>query len=359
MASIEELRARIDSVDDQMVRLINDRAQAAADIGRLKASSGTAVFAPDREREVLDRICRLSTGPVSQQSLLAIYRELMSSSFALERPPRVAYLGPEGSYSHEAALGKFGASVEYESIADITGVFEEIARGHVNYGVVPVENRWAGAVVDTLDSFIEHDVQICNEIHREIHQNLMARCGIEKIAVVYSKPEAFAQCQRWLAETGLVHKQTPVPSTSRAAQQAAEEPHAAAIGSRLASRLYDLPVLAANIEDHPRNTTRFFVIGRESAKPTGSDRTSLMFLTANRAGALVGVLLVFQKTAINMTMITSRPSHRADREYHFFVDIDGHADDPVIKAAIESAAQHCQKLRVLGSYPRSTEVVAA
>ncbi len=359
MASLDELRDRIDALDTQLVRLINERAQAASEIGAIKASSGTAVYAPDREHAILERITEMSEGPISNRSILAIYRELMSASFALEQPPRIAFLGPKGSFSHEAALGKFGASVEYESITDIRGVFEEIARGHVTYGVVPVENNSAGAVADTLDSFTEHNVHICSEIQRAVHQNLLARCRLDEIDVVFSKPEAFAQCQRWLAETGLASKTSPVSSTSRAAQMAAEQPGSAAIGGRLASKLYDVPVIAGNIEDVPGNATRFFVIGHESAKPTGSDRTSLSFVTAHRAGALVEVLLVFQKSGINMTMITSRPSQKADLAYHFFVDIDGHVADSPVKRAIEDAKEHCQQIRVLGSYPRSTEVADA
>lgn len=359
MASLEELRDRIDALDAQLVRLINERAQAASEIGAIKANSGTAVYAPDREHAILERVTKMSDGPISSQSLHAIYRELMSASFALEQPPRVAFLGPKGSFSHEAAIGKFGASVEYESIADIRGVFDEIARGHVTYGVVPVENSSAGAIADTLDSFTEYNVYVCSEIQRAIHQNLLARCRLNEVGVVFSKPEAFAQCQRWLAETGLVSKTSPAPSTSRAAQMASEQPRSAAIGGRLASKLYDIPVIAANIEDVPGNSTRFFVIGHESAKPTGSDRTSLSFVTAHRAGALVEVLLVFQKTGINMSMITSRPSRKADLAYSFFVDIDGHVDDPPVKRAIDDAKAHCLQIRVLGSYPRSTEVTDA
>lgn len=359
MASLDELRMEIDRVDDRLVELINARAAAAAQIGRLKAAAGMEVFAPDRERKVLERVTGLSNGPVGNRALLAIYRELMSASLALERPPTVAFLGPKGSHSHEAALGKFGASVKYESVADIRGVFEEIARGHADYGVVPVENKTTGAVSDTLEAFADHDVHVCNEINRAIHHNLLARCAIDEIEILYTRPEAAAQCEHWLSKTGLAERVSPTPSTSRAAQLAAEQPRAAALGSALASNLYDIPIAADRVEDDPGNTTRFFVIGPESARSTGADRTSLMFVTADRAGALVEVLLVFQKESINMTMITSRPSRRVDREYYFFVDIDGHAEDRNVGAALEEARQHCQSLRVLGSYPRSMDVVAA
>jgi chorismate mutase/prephenate dehydratase len=359
MPSLEQWRQQIDLLDEEIVRLLNERASAAREIGRLKAQGGLGVFSPDREREVLERVTALSRGPLSRASLQAVYREMMSASFALERPPRVAFLGPMGSYSHEAAMGKFGASVEYEPLVDIRSVFEEISRSHVDYGVVPVENSLIGAVLDTLDAFIEHDVKICCEIHRAIHHNLLANCRQDEIEVVYSKPEAFLQCQKWLAETGLAGRIGPAPSTSRAAEMAAASPRAAAVGSALAARLYGLKILAARIEDRPDNATRFFVLGRETARPTGTDRTSVTFVTAHQAGALVEVLLEFQRAAINMTMITSRPSARSDGEYHFFVDLDGHAEEEPVRRALEGARAHCRTLRVLGSYPRGTEVVAA
>ncbi|MCA9257089.1 MAG: chorismate mutase, partial [Phycisphaerales bacterium] len=252
MASLDELRQRIDALDGDIVRLLNQRAQAAVEIGKLKNASGSAVFSPDREKAILDRICQLSAGPLSKASLLAIYRELMSASFALERPPRVGYLGPRGSYSHEAAVSKFGASVEYEPLVHIGGVFDAMDRGHIDYGVVPVENNTTGGVVlDTLDAFADTGVMICNELLLPIHLNLMANCPMDEIEVVQSKPEAFKQVQRWLAETGLVEKVAPAASTSRAAELAASTHGTAAIGSTLAAKLYGLKILAANIEDNP------------------------------------------------------------------------------------------------------------
>lgn len=359
MATLEELRKRIDTLDEQIVRALNDRAAAAVEIGKIKAQTGAGVFAPDREREVLDKVTALSKGPMSRESLLAIYRELMSASFALERPPRVGYLGPQGSYTHEAAMGKFGASVEYEPLSNIRAIFEEMSRGHVDYGVVPVENSTSGAVLDTLDAFVEYGTRICCEMYRAIHHNLMARCKQEEIEVVYSKHEAFVQCQQWLGQTGLSAKISPAPSTSRAAEMAAGQKNAAAIGSRVAAKLYDLTLLAENIEDHANNATRFFVLGKDETRPTGRDRTSLMFVTAHRAGALVEVLLVFQRAGINMTMLTSRPSHKAEMEYNFFVDVDGHESDAVLSKALAEVKTHCRTLHVLGSYPISSEVLAA
>jgi chorismate mutase/prephenate dehydratase len=279
----------------------------------------------------------------------------MSASLSLERPPRVGYLGPKGSFSHEAAVSKFGESVDYEPLEDIRAIFSEISRGHVNYGVVPVENTTGGAILDTLDAFIEHETRICCELFRPIHQHLMARCRQDEIAVVYSRPEALRQCRRWLTETGLASRTAPAPSTSRAAEMAAAEVGAAAIGSRLAAKMYGLPILAENIEDHPRNATRFFVLGGDPTPATGNDRTSLMLVTVHRAGALVDVLVSFQRAGVNMTMLTSRPSPSVENEYNFFIDVEGHVDDPSFAAAIEEARRHCRTLVVLGSYPRASE----
>lgn len=359
MTSLQDIRKEIDDLDGHIVELLNTRARAAERIGRLKTTMGAGVFAPDRERAVLDRVAELSAGPLSKMSLQAIYRELMSASFALERPPRVGYLGPAGSFSHEAAMGKFGASIEYEPLLSIRGIFDAMTRGYIDYGIVPVENNSVGgAILDCLDAFVDHEVVVCNEIHRAIHQNLMAQCALEQIETVYSNPEALKQCQRWLSEAGFGAKVVATPSTSKAAQQASEESKTAAIGSGLAAKLYGLKILAANIEDNPQNVTRFFVLGKEAAKPTGDDRSSLMLTTAHKAGALVDVLLVFQKRGINMTMITSRPSVGTALEYHFFVDLEGHAEDTAIAAALEEAKTHCRTLRVLGSYPKASDVVA-
>lgn len=360
MASLDELRQTIDALDDEIVALLNRRAQAAVEIGRLKNAAGTAVFSPDREKAILDRICEVSAGPLSKASLLAIYRELMSASFALERPPRVGYLGPQGSYSHEAAMQKFGASVEYESLVHIQAVFDAMQRGHIDYGVVPVENNTTGGVVlDTLDAFAETGVSICNELQLPIHLNLMANCRMDEIEVVQSKPEAFKQVQRWLAETGFVDKVADAASTSRAAELAATTKGTAAIGSALAARLYGLQILAANIEDNPRNATRFFVLGNEPARPTGNDRTSLLFVTAHRAGALVEALLSVEKHAVNLTMITSRPSTTSPGDYNFFVDLDGHATDEPLQETIDEMRWHCKTVRVLGSYPKPAEATEA
>jgi len=351
------LRGRIDAIDAEIVRLVNERAAAAAHIGKLKRQSGDATYVPDRERAVLDKVMASNTGPLSDRTILAVYRELMSGSFTLERPPRVAYLGPPGSFSHLAARRKFGSSVEFEPLKHIAAVFDEIEREHVDLGLVPVENSIGGGVVDTLDAFGERQVQICAEINLSVQHHLLANCPLDRIEKIYSKPEVFAQCQRWLTETGHQSHTIAVASSSRAAEMAAEEANAAAIGSELASEIYGLRKICDRIEDDPGNVTRFLVVGRDSARPTGSDKTSMLFMASDKPGSLVEVLDVFRRADINMSFIESRPSRRKKFEYCFFVDIIGHAATPEIAAAIEASRQHCSTLRVLGSFPRADEVV--
>ncbi|MHC4295198.1 MAG: prephenate dehydratase [Planctomycetota bacterium] len=354
---LAKLRERIDELDRKIVELLNERAKIVVDVGKAKHADGTPVYAPDREHAVLNRIAELNAGPLPQKSLQAIYRELMSGSFALEKPLRIGYLGPSGSFSHLAAEGKFGSSVEYRPLADIRAVFDEVTRGHCDLGVVPIENSIGGGVIDTLDSFMDAHVHICAEVMVEIHHNLLANCSPEAIKVIASKPEVFAQCRNWLSTSFNEVQLVPVASTARAAEMAASEQGMAAIGSTLAAELYDLKVVFANIEDNPKNTTRFFVISSTRAKRTGNDKTALMFTTAHRSGALVEVLNVLARHGINLTNIDTRPSQRRNWEYYFFVDAEGHFEDENFIAALAEAKDHCGELHVLGSFPRAVESI--
>jgi chorismate mutase/prephenate dehydratase len=354
---LQQLREQIDSIDAQLVELLNRRARVVVDVGKVKNTDGTPIYAPDREKKVIEKILAANKGPLPDKTLVAIYRELMSGSFALEKPLRIAYLGPEGSHSHAAAVGKFGQSVEYEFVADIRGVFEEVSREHADFGIVPIENSVGGGVIDTLDALIETDVQICAEINRSIHHNLLADCPLERIERVYSKPEVFVQCQRWLSETNLMGKTIAAPSTSKAAEMAHSEANAAAIGSTLAAELYGLKVAYENIEDNASNVTRFFVLGRKAAEHTGDDKTSVVFTTKDEPGALVDVLDKFRAAGINMTFIESRPSRKRNWEYYFFADVMAHHSEAHFKEAVESARKHCLRLNLLGSYPRASEVI--
>jgi chorismate mutase/prephenate dehydratase len=355
--SLEELRKRIDEIDSQLVALLNERAGVVMEIGKLKAQSDRPIYAPDREKQVLDKVVKINKGPLPDRTLVAIWREMMSGSFVLEKPPRIAYLGPGGSFSHTAALLKFGKSVEYEPLADIHSIFDEICKGHCDLGIVPVENSIGGGVIETLDALIDTDVRICAEVLMTIHHNLLANCTLEEVEKVYSKPEVFAQCRNWLASTFEEANTIAVASTAKAAQMAAEESYAAAIGSRVAADLYGLQVICENIEDITNNVTRFLVVSREDARPTGEDKTAILFSTAHKAGALVDVLEVFRKYSINMTSIESRPSKKREWEYYFFVDLVGHRADERVQAGLEEARQHCLQLSILGSFPRATELL--
>ena len=359
VSTLEELRKKIDEIDGNLVHLMNERAKVVIEVGKLKRNDSTTapIYAPDRERAVLDKVKSLNKGPLPDRSMVALYRELMSASFYLERPLRIAYLGPEGSFSHNAAMLKFGQSVEYEPQADIRGVFDEVSREHCDFGIVPVENSIAGGVLETLDALINSQVAICAEVPVAIHHNLMANCDLKAIKTVYSKPEVFAQCRNWLSATLSQVDTIASPSTSQAAQQAAKTPNAAAIGSKLAAELYGLKIICENIEDFANNVTRFFVIGREPARRTGDDKTTLVFSTANKAGALVDCLEIFQEHQVNLTNIESRPSNKRSKEYYFFVDCDGHQDDESIQKAATEVRKHCLQVSILGSYPRPREVI--
>jgi len=355
--NLEELRRRIDDLDSQLVKLLNERARVVVEVGKLKNRSDSPIYVPDREKEVLDRVVKMNKGPLPGRCLLAIWRELMSGSFVLERPVRVGYLGPAGSFSHTAAMLKFGQSVEYESLADITSIFGEVSKGHCDVGLVPVENSMGGGVIETLDALIDSDVKVCSEVLMAIHHNLLANCPLGEVEKLYSKPEVFVQCRHWLSATFHEAQTIPVASTAKAAQIVAKETRAAAIGSRLAAELYGLKVVCENIEDITNNITRFLVIGREDARPTGEDKTAILFSTAHKAGALVDVLEVFKGYDLNLTNIESRPSRKRQWEYYFFADFLGHRSESQVRAGLEEARKHCLQLSVLGSFPRATELL--
>jgi chorismate mutase/prephenate dehydratase len=295
----------------------------------------------------------------------------MSGSFALERPLRIAYLGPQGSYSHLGSVKKFGSSVEHVAVVDINSVFDEVTRGHADLGLVPIENSSSGGVIDTMDAFLEHRaVTIVAEVIIAIHHHLLANCAPEEVKVIYSKTEPLDQCRRWLTTTMPNVQRLPVASSSKAAEMAAKEKSAAAIGSSMAAEVYGLRTLFANIEDNATNVTRFFVIGRsgevggnaagggrQPSRPTGDDKTSIIFTTSHKSGALVDVLDVFRRHGINLTNIDTRPSQKRNFEYYFFTDLVGHVDDENVSKALDEAKQHCLQLAVLGSFPRAAETL--
>jgi chorismate mutase/prephenate dehydratase len=355
--SLDELRKQINEIDSKLVELLNERARVVVEIGKLKSKDGAQIYAPHREKQVIDKIIKANKGPLPNKTLTAIWRELMSGSFFLEKPLRIGYLGPGGSFSHTAAMLKFGQSVEYEPLADIRSIFDEVSKGHCDLGVVPIENTTGGGVIETLDALVESDVKVCSEVLMAIHHNLLANCPLEEIKKVYSKPEIFAQCRNWLSATLKDVEAIPVASSAKAAQLAAEEEGVAAIGSAIAGELYELKIIFENIEDIARNVTRFLVIGKEDAKRTGEDKTAILFSTAHKAGALSDVLDVFKRYELNLTNIESRPSRKGQWEYYFFIDIIGHRTDENVQKGLDEASKHCLALSILGSFPRAMELL--
>ena len=353
--SLEELRKKIDECDSRLVELLNERARIVVEVGKHKNKTAGAIYAPDREKAVLKKITDENAGPLPNKTLMAIWRELMSGSFHLENPLRIAYLGPQGSFSHSAAMLKFGQSVEYEAVTDIRSIFDEVSKEHSDLGIVPIENSAGGPVNETLDSFMDYDTMICAEVYMPIHHNLLANCPIDEIEELYSKPEIFDQCRKWLGATFKDAKTMPVSSSAKAVQLASEKANTGAIGSAIAAELYNVMVVCENIEDIANNVTRFLVVSKNDVKPTGDDKTAILFSTAHKAGALVDVLEVFRRYGLNLASIQPRPSKKREWEYCFFVDFLGHKDDENVIKAVQEAKKHCLQMSVLGSFPRNAE----
>jgi chorismate mutase/prephenate dehydratase len=355
-STIDELRTKIDRVDQELLRLMNDRAEVAAEIGKLKNSGGLSAYAPAREDEVLSRVLTQNKGPLPDRCIRAVFGELISGSRAMEKDLRVAYLGPAYSYSHLAAIHRFGQSVELVPVGSIAAVFEEINRRHADFGIVPVENSTDGRVGDTLDMFARLPARICGEVQLRIHHNLLGKCTRSEVEEVYSKPQALSQCRNWLAKHLPTSRTVEVTSTSTAAQLAQDKPGAAAIASLQAGVHYGLDVLAADIEDNPGNLTRFAVIGDETGPRTGSDKSSLMFEVAHKPGALADAMNVFKRARLNLTWIESFPIARPEGGYLFFVELEGHESDARVRKAIAALAKKALRLDVLGSYAKMAPV---
>ena len=352
--TIEEHRKAIDEIDRQIVRLLNERTKHVLAIGEAKLREGKEIYAPAREKAVLRRICELNEGPLPNESLRAIYREIMSSALALEKKPKIAYFGPEATFTHMAAIQRFGASVEYVPLRTIQDVFEEVDRGRADYGVVPVENSTEGVVTSTLDMFIDSELKIVAEIVILIQHCLVSRASsLQRIRTLYSHPQALGQCRRWV-QTHLPNVEiVETSSTTRAAELASQHKEAAAIASSLAAERYKLRILERDIQDSSDNATRFLVLGRNIPEPTGADRTSLLISLTDRVGALHASLQPFRRYGINMTKIESRPSKRKAWTYYFFIDIDGHMKDENVERALRAMRRHCDFIKILGSYPRA------
>lgn len=349
---LDELRKRIDVLDQQILDLLNQRAAVVQQIGLVKLQEGLDFHAPQREEEILERLTQENPGPFPGRAIRSVYREIISACRALEHPLGVAYLGPKATFTHLACLKRFGGAAEFIPVRSIRDVFQEVEKGKVEYGVVPIENSTEGVVSHTLDMFVDSDLKICGEILLEVSHHLLSLSG-EKAAIekITSHAHAIAQSRRWL-EANLPHIPIlEVASTAAAAEIASRDGSVAAIASELAARLYGLKVVSARIEDAANNFTRFLIVGRKAAPPSGHDKTSILFSIKDRVGALYGMLEPFAEGGINLTKIESRPSKTKVWEYLFYVDFEGHGEDPRVEQALGRLADQCLFLKVLGSYP--------
>ena len=351
---LDAIRARIDQIDSQLVDLLSRRAATVAEVAQVKCAEGGSnnFYRPDREAQILRRVMESNPGPLSNEELARLFREIISACFALEQGINVAYLGPEGTFTHEAALKHFGHSVRTTALAGIDQVFREVESGQCHFGVVPVENSIEGVVNHTLDLLMNSTLCICGEVELRIHQHLLSRAeDLSAIRRVYSHQQSLAQCRAWLNGNLAGAERIPVSSTSEAARLAAAEDGAAALAGEAAAEFHRIPILARNIEDAPDNTTRFLVLGCDSAAPSGRDKTSLLFATPNRPGALFSMLKCFADQGVSLSRIESRPSRRGMWDYVFFVDLEGHAEDTAVAAALSALQREAAMVRVLGSYP--------
>ncbi|NBD96389.1 MAG: prephenate dehydratase [Gammaproteobacteria bacterium] len=353
---LSDIRGRIDDLDARIQALIAERAGLAQAVRAAKGEAATPAeyYRPDREAQVLRRVIERNGGPLSDSVMLRLFREIMSACLAQQEPLRVAYLGPEGTFTQQAVFTQFGHSVSASAETGIDEVFRRVQGGEVDFGVVPVENSSQGVVTHTLDMFMHSDVRIAAEVELRIHQHLLTHArSLEEIERVYAHQQSLAQCRMWLAGH-LEHAElVAVSSNAEAARRVRHAPDAAALAGRSAAELYGLPVLFANVEDHTDNTTRFLVLGRELLPPSGEDKTTLMVAGLDGPGALFGLIEPLSKHGVNMTRIESRPSREGRWDYVFFIDMEGHVDDPGLKAALADIEGRAAQVRILGCYPRA------
>ncbi|GBE09245.1 P-protein [bacterium BMS3Bbin11] len=353
---LEQLRERIDALDEKILNLFNERAGIAIDVAEAKRTQGEtgSFYRPEREADVLHHVVEKNNGPLNDNDVAHMFRALMSACLSAEAPLTVGFLGPEGTYSHAAALKHFGYAINIKPLSTIDDVFREVEAETANFGVVPIENSTEGVISNTLDNFIDSILKVCGEVSLRIHHHLLTKsASLQTITHVYSHQQSLAQCRRWLA-ANLPHvEQVNVSSNAEAARRAAEDSTAAAIAGEQAGELYELASLVSNIEDDPNNTTRFLVIGKIDTSATGEDKTSIMVSSQNEAGALYKLLAPLARHRVSMSKIESRPSHSGLWEYVFFLDLDGHISEPAIAEVLEEIGQQAVMLKLLGSYPKS------
>jgi chorismate mutase/prephenate dehydratase len=357
--TLDQVRQKIDALDEQIQILISQRAQCAQQVAEIKKAEdphATVFYRPEREAQVLQKVMARNQGPLDPEEMARLFREIMSACLALEHPMRIAFFGPAGTFTQAAALKHFGHSVQTVPLATIDEVFREVEAGAVNYGVVPVENSTEGVVTHTADSFITSTVKIIGEVQLRIHHHLLVAEGTQPDAIsrIYSHQQSLAQCRKWLDAHFPKAERVAVSSNAEAARRIKGEWHSAAIAGETAAELYGLTKLNECIEDNPKNTTRFLIIGNESVPRSGDDKTSLIVsMHRNQAGALYGILEPFKNRSINLTRIESRPSQTDAWSYVFFIDFEGHVDDAPVQAAIAELESRVRDLKLLGSYPKA------
>ena len=353
---LSDLRDKIDAIDEQILQLINQRASCAVEVAKTKSAQGEqgTFYRPDREALVLRRIIDLNQGPLTDDTAARFFREIMSACLALEKPMDIAFLGPEGTFTQQAAYKHFGHAVKTIPVATINEIFNAVECGHCEFGVVPVENSTEGIISHTLDRFLTSPLKVCGEVEIRVHQNLMGNVThLAEITEVFSHQQSLAQCRQWLENHLPQAKLTAVNSNAEAARLATINKHTAAIAGVVAAEIYNLKIIETSIEDEPNNTTRFIIIGQQSPSPTGNDKTSLVVSTGNQPGALHKILEPFAKFGIGMVNIESRPSRQGLWDYIFFIDIEGHGEDEVVAQALETVKDNVKMFKLLGSYPKA------
>ena len=350
---LASVRREIDALDSKLLELINRRAELAIEVSGLKKKGSLGVHDPGREKEIESKITGGNPGPLSDEDILFVFREMISRCRSLQHDEKVAYLGPEGSFSNQAAFRTFGASSEFLPVSSFEDVFEAVYGKRADFGIVPVENSIEGSVGDVLDMLVEWDLSISAECFERIEHFLLSIGGdISEIKTVASHPQALGQCRKWIASNLYGVALVETPSTAAAAKMAARDKNVAAIASEFSGSIYNLKTIQNHIEDSPRNTTRFVVMGRESSPPSGEDKTSIAFSVKDEPGALHRTFfLPFSESGINLTKIESRPLRNKHWEYVFFADFSGHREDKAVREALEKVEADCVFLKVLGSYP--------
>lgn len=356
--TLDELRVRIDALDDEILERLNERARCALEVAdvKLRESGGEApvFYRPEREAQVLRRMSERNPGPLNSEKVTRIYRQIMSACLALEEPLKVAFLGPEGTFTQMATLKQFGDSVIGLPMMTVDDVFREVASESCNYGVVPVENSTEGVLNHTLDNFIDSSLRICGEVQIRVHHNLMVSPDANgDISTIYSHQQTLAQCRRWLNGHYPNVPRVATTSNAEAARRVAEEPAAAAIAGEIAADIYGLEIVSRQIEDESDNTTRFIVVGREDIGPSGNDKTSIMVSTHNQPGALYKLLEPFHRQGVSLTSIETRPSRTGMWSYVFFIDFEGHRDDEIIRQVLAEIDRDALEIKLLGSYPKA------